>query len=105
MSAQLVTLQTAKDHLQIPSMPPGDPDEADVQLKLDQAEAIILDYLAERADPAWVDPATAPPNVTAAILLMCARLYRHRGDLEEADADLWLAIERLLKRFRDPGFA
>jgi hypothetical protein len=105
VSAVLVTLQTAKDHLQIPTMPVGDPDEADVQLKLDQAEAIILDYLAERADPAWVSPSTVPEPVVSAILLMCARLYRHRGDLEEADEDLWLAIGRLLARFRDPGFA
>jgi len=105
MSAQLVTLQQAKDHLQIPTMAPGDPDEADVQLKLDQAEAIILDYVAERADPAWVSPETAPAPVVAAILLMCARLYRHRGDLEEADADLWLAIGRMLRRFRDEAIA
>ena len=49
----LVTLQQAKDHLQVPTMPGGDPDEADLQLKLDQAEAIILDYLAAKADPAW----------------------------------------------------
>jgi len=105
MSAVLVTLQTAKDHLQIPTMPVGDPDEADVQLKLDQAEAIILDYLAEKADPAWVDPTTAPRPVTAAILLMLSRLYRHRGDLEEADADLWMAIDRLLKRYRDQAIA
>jgi hypothetical protein len=105
MPALLVTIQTAKDHLQIPTMPIGDPDEADLQLKLDQAEAIILDFLAERADPLWVSPETAPKDVTAAILLMLGRLYRHRGDLEEADADLWLAIDRLLHRRRDQGFA
>ena len=105
MAALLVTIQTAKDHLQIPTMAPGDPDEADVRLKLDQAEAIILDYLADRADPSWTSPQTAPQPVTAAILLMLGRLYRHRGDLEEADADLWLAIDRLLKRYRDSAIA
>lgn len=104
MSAVLVTLVTAKEHLRI-TLPPGDPVEADVQLKLDQAEAIILDYIAERVDPLWVSPETAPKPVTAAILLMLARLYEHRGDLEEADADLWLAIERLLMRLRDSAIA
>jgi hypothetical protein len=102
MAASLVTLQQAKDHLQIPTMAPGDPDEADVQLKLDQAEAIILDYLGPRTDPA---SSTAAPLVSAAILLMLGRLYQHRGDLEEADADLWLAIDRLLKRLRDSAVA
>ena len=102
--AQLVTLVTAKAHLRI-TLPPGDPVDADVQLKLDQAEAIILDYLAERADPGWVSPETAPKDVTAAILLMLGRLYEHRGDLEEADADLWLAIERLLMRRRNAAIA
>jgi hypothetical protein len=105
VAAVLVTLQQAKDHLQIPTMPVGDPDEADVQLKLDQAEAIILNYLAERADPLWVSPETAPGPVTAAIKLMLGRLYRHRGDLEEADADLWLAIGRMLRRYRDEAIA
>ena len=105
MTAQLVTLQTAKDHLQIPTMPVGDPDEAHVQLTLDQAEAIILDYLQERADPAWVSPETAPAPVVAAILKMLAALHRHRGDLEETDADLWDAIANLLRRFRDPALA
>jgi len=104
MSAQLVTLATAKEHLRI-TLPLGDPVEADIQLKLDQAEAIILDYIAERVDPLWVSPETAPKPVTAAILLMLARLYEHRGDLEEADADLWLAIERILMRMRDSAIA
>jgi len=104
MSAQLVTLQQAKDHLQIPTMAAGDPDEADVILKLDQAEAIIVDYLAERADPTW-GPGSTPGPVTSAILLMLGRLYRHRGDLEETDEELWMAITRLLKRTRDQGFA
>jgi len=101
MSAALVTLATAKAHLRIT----GTTDDADVQLKLDQAEAIILDYLAERADPLWVSPETVPKEVVAAILLMLGRLYEHRGDLEEADEDLWMAIERLLMRRRDSAIA
>lgn len=101
MAAVLVTLAQAKMHLRIDVST----DDVDIQLKLDQAEAIILDYLKDRADPAWVDPATAPLPVTAAILLMTARLYEHRGDAEKEDRDLWTALERLLMRFRDPALA
>jgi len=54
--------------------------------------------------PAWTE-ATAPGSVTASILLMVGRLYEHRGDMEEHDADLWMAIERLLMRLRDPALA
>jgi hypothetical protein len=99
MAAALVTLQQAKDHLQLPTMAAGHPDEADLQLKLDQAEAIILDFLAAKADPAWT-PATVPPQVTAAILLLLGGLYRHRGDVMDTDPGLWAAIDRLLMGIR-----
>ena len=102
--AMLVTLQQAKDHLQIPTMPVGDPDEADVQLKLDQAEAIIVDYLAGRVDPGW-GAGTTPLQVTAAILLMLGGLYRHRGEVMESDPALWQAIDRLLTGIRYAALA
>ena len=105
MAAMLVTLQQAKDHLQLPTLPDGHPDEADLQLKLDQAEAIILRYLAARADPAWVSPETTPGDVTAAILLLLGGLYRHRGDVMEADPALWAAIDRVLTGIRYAALA
>jgi hypothetical protein len=103
---ELVTLATAKAHLHI-TTPEGDPGDADIQLKLDQAEAIILNYLkgAHGAAIDWVSPATTPPPVTAGILLMLARLYEQRGDDEEKDEKLWAAIDRLLTRYRDPALA
>lgn len=104
MAAVLVTLTMAKAHLRI-TLPPGDPGDVDLQLKLDQAEAIILDYLSTGVDAAWVSPATVHPNVSAAILLMLARLFEHRGDLEKEDADLWQAVDRLLVRFRPSAIA
>jgi hypothetical protein len=106
MAAVLVTLTQAKAHLHI-TMPDGDPGDADLQFKLDQAEAIILDYLkgANGAAIGWVDPTTVPLPVTAAILLMLARLFEQRGDDEEKDATLWQAVDRLLTRFRDPALA
>ena len=103
MAAVLVTLTQAKDHLRI-TTPALDPGDVDLQLKLDQAEAIILDYL-QPVDALWVSPETVPLVVTAAILLMLARLYEHRGDAEKEDADLWLAIDRLLVRYRHSAIA
>ena len=106
MAAVLVTLTQAKAHLRI-TMPPGDPGDADIQLKLDQAEAIILNYLkgANGAAIGWTDPTTVPPPVSAGILLMLTRLYEQRGDDEDQDEKLWQAIDRLLTRFRDPALA
>jgi hypothetical protein len=106
MAAVLVTLTQAKAHLHI-TMPDGDPGDTDLQFKLDQAEAIILDYLkgANGAASGWTDPSTVPLPVTAAILLMLARLFEQRGDDEAKDATLWQAVDRLLTRFRDPALA
>lgn len=103
MAAVLVSLTQAKGHLRI-TTPALDPGDVDIQLKLDQAEAIILDYI-KTPDPLWVDPATVHPNVSAAILLMLARLYEHRGDFEKEDADLWSSIERLLVRLTTSALA
>jgi hypothetical protein len=104
MAAVLVTLATAKLHLRITTAA-LDPGDVDLQLKLDQAEAIILRYLKGQADPLWVSPATAPGNVTAAILLLLSSLYEHRGDDETLNEQTWTAIERLLVGIRDPALA
>jgi len=104
MAAVLVTLATAKLHLRITTAA-LDPGDVDLQLKLDQAEAVILRYLKGQADPLWTNPATAPGNVTAAILLMLSSLYEHRGDDETLNEQTWTAIERLLVGIRDPALA
>ena len=104
MAAVLVTLTTAKSHLRI-TTPALDPGDVDIQLKLDQAEAIILRYLKAQADATWVSPATAPGNVTAAILLQLTSLWEHRGDDQTQDEKTWMAIERLLIGIRDPALA
>lgn len=104
MAAVLVTLTQAKAHLRI-TLPALDPGDVDLQLKLDQAEAIILNYLGTGADAAWVSPATVPGVVSAAILLMLAHLFEHRGDDQDADAELWQAIDRLLVRYRVSAIA
>jgi hypothetical protein len=101
--AALVTLATAKTHLRI-----TDSDhDVDVQMKADQATDAIVDYLGPKADPAW-DETTVPGRVQAAILLLTAQLYEHRGeDLapDAVDEAVWDAIRRLLMRIRDPVIA
>jgi hypothetical protein len=98
----LVSLHVAKGHLRIPET--DYVNDADVSIKLLQAEAIILGYLKSRADASWTE-ITAPKEIQAAILLMTAHLYEHRGDDPQTDADLWMAIDRLVIRFRDPALA
>lgn len=110
--AALVTLAQAKAHLRIDTID-GDPDDVDLQLKIDQASAIVIDYLSTRADPNWsvADPLptggiVVPGNVSAAVLLVLAHLYEHRGDdMATVDEALWLAVTRLLVRFKDAALA
>lgn len=99
----LVTLADAKMHLRITDSA----HDTDVQLKLTQAQATILDYLAERVDDTWTE-ITVPPLVVAGILMYLTHLYEHRGDDMgstasggTADADVWEALRRLLARLRD----
>lgn len=100
MAATLVTLAEAKTHLRIPDAA----HDADVQQKLDGAEALIIRYLKAQADPTWT-PATVPPPVRSAILLLLTRLYEQRGDDETNDKILWDAIGRHLSLYRDPAIA
>ena len=105
----LVTLQEGKDHLRL-TTPAGDAGDPDLQLKLDAAEAIIVDYL-KVPDPALF---TGDRIVQQAILLQFGALYRWRGDDPETLAArasegyqgeqgyLSPVITALLQRKRDP---
>lgn len=107
--AALITLALAKQHLRIPVDDTAH--DPDIQSKADQSSAIIVDYLKAQADPAWTDT-TVPLPVQAAMLIMLTHLYEHRGDDmtptptgSTPDEDVWNAIDRLLKRSRDPALA
>jgi hypothetical protein len=107
MAAVLATLQDAKDHLRV-TWPDGDPQEPELQAKLDAAEAIVLDYIEAPAATPWVGDLT----VRAAILLTLGELWRFRGDdLEtqqqprEADGYLNPVITTLLHRKRKRALA
>jgi hypothetical protein len=105
--AKLVTLTQAKTHLNI-TLPDGDPGDAEIQDRLNEAEAIILGKVkgASGAAVDWVDPVTAPGNVTAAIKLQLAHLYMLRGDDKSEDAeDFEERLHFLLSHYITPGIA
>ena len=122
--AALVTLQAAKDHLRL-SMPLGDPDEPDLQAKLDAADALVRDYVAQRRcdpDGTWAatvaswdvtatPPVPPPPHVLNATLIVLGDLWRYRGDDLANEApprelgELPRAAMALLYRLRDPAVA
>lgn len=109
--AELVTLQQAADHLGLTDVfgaSPASQLERTLQLKLDTAEAIVLDYLKTR--DTWPNQ-DGSPLIQAAILLQCAELWRFRGDDTDGnsgpqtDGYLSPAVTNILRRFRDPALA
>ena len=102
----LVTEDQAVTHLRL-ATPLSAEAEADLTTKLQQASDAIVDYLKTQADPLW-DATTVPAIVQAAILLYLTNLWEHRGDdgaPSDSDNACWMAIERLLRRRRDPALA
>jgi len=100
--ATLVTMAQAKLQLRIPT----DESDADISMKLDQAEAIVINKCNSTAwwravTPTWT-AATVPRGVHAAILIVLTHLYEHRGDDMGMDEKLWEAVDRLIVAFRDP---
>jgi hypothetical protein len=90
-----------------------------LQLYLDQAHALVLDYVKQRRDDdeawaltvdGWTD-VTAPLQVQAAIIRMFIHLQRFRGDDAPQDTPkleqgyLPADVTMLLYRLRDPALA
>jgi hypothetical protein len=95
MAAQLVTLAQAKTHLSVTD----DAQNADIDLKLEQASAIILTYMKGQAVAGWSTGATAVPgNVQAAVLVVVEDLFEHRPIN-------WDFVHGLLVTLRDPALA
>lgn len=80
--------------------------EPEITLYLQQASALVFQYLGAQADPLW-DETTAPDVVQAATLKLLGHLYEHRGDDANDDHDekIWEGISLLLMRSRDPALA
>jgi hypothetical protein len=107
--AGLITLDTAKLHLRI-----TDADhDADVQLKADQASAIVMDYIVS-GRKRWAEPvppwtsATVDPIAQTVMLELLTLLYEHRGDdfgVDLPGAEFWHEAERKLARLRSPALA
>jgi hypothetical protein len=96
----LITIEQAKQQLRIDF----DDQNADLQMKMEQASEIVVDYL-KKPDHGWTD-ATVPKTVQAAILLVLTALFDDRDGSGEGD---YLApdgpVARLLARHRDPAIA
>jgi hypothetical protein len=104
----LVPLHVAAQHLRVTAPDQWD----DVEDKLLQAQAIVLDRCNASArvrllTETWT-PETVPGAVQAAILVLLAHLYEHRGDSTgdaatgRSDVHLWAAVDGYLVRYRDP---
>lgn len=106
----LVTVDTADFALRLDLVRTGSPatitDERlpDVQMKIDQASDIIIDYLKIEA-PDWT-PETVPPRVQSAVLILCSALFENREGQEIAGLfEIGGTIFNLLVRMRDPALA
>jgi hypothetical protein len=96
----LITKEQAKNHLLIDY----DDRDADLEMKMQQAEEIVVDYL-KKPDHGWTET-TVPKTVQAAILLVLSALFDDRDGNGEGD---YIApggpVARLLARRRDPAIA
>jgi len=106
--ALFLTLDEAKAHLSIP-LTTTDRD-AFVQLKLDQAEASIIEHCNSTAywrgiTPTWA-AGTVPPSIQAAVLVLLTHFAEHRGDdMVNVGPALWQEIDRRIGPNRDPVIA
>jgi hypothetical protein len=108
----LVPIEMAVRHLK-----GDDYDQVDVEMKLEQASAMCLNYIEREADeqsPAWTaqtNPFTDPEFaiLQAAILRMFMHLWRWRGDDEKTPLrsayDLPDDVASLLRLLKDPSLA
>lgn len=108
----LVTQAQAAAHLRQDIPGSGSADEAgdaemlaDLDLKIEQASEIVIDYL-KRSESSWEDPDTVPKPIQAAVLLVLTALWDDREGTGDGDYILpGGAVARLLVRFRDPALA
>lgn len=103
----LVTIEQVKSALRIDY----DDADADLELKISQAEDIVLDFMQPKPDPAWTSD-TVPGRVTAAIIIAISCLLDDTEEkmamlsgLSGTNVDPKNPIAALLWRLRDPTLA
>ena len=114
----LITLQQAKNHLRLSDWGESpNPEDDDLELKIDAAEAAVKTYIERSDDEDWADEIaawteiTVPRDIKAAVFEMVSYLYRFRGDDVAQDqpksehGDLPQNVKMLLFRWRDPAVA
>ena len=87
--------------------------DMEVQNKVAEASDIVLDYIGDRdnlrrwsaADPVPDDGVAVPGVITAAVLLVFGALWEGREGAEDSPEPISPAVERLLRRYRDPVVA
>lgn len=89
----LVELTVAKKALRVS----GSDLDSDLQLRLNQATEIVIDYI-KQPDHEWTSE-TVPGPISAAILLVTRNLF------DEVDEPLSDPVRALVHRFRDPALA
>jgi hypothetical protein len=98
MIEALITLEAGKNHLQMDH----DADDFDIEAKIFEASAIVLDYLKLADAPAaWAE--LVPEHIQAATKLVLGSLYKNRES--EIAEPLSAAVKSLLHRSRDPALA
>ena len=104
MVAPAVTLDEAKAHLRVDHTD----DDADIQRKVDQAGAIVVDYIKKPTD--WAPTATETLIFQAAVCMVLSKLYDDRNIGEEDAQNVALGyltpqVTAILHRMRDPAVA
>lgn len=107
MTVPDITLDIAKAHLRVDHTD----DDADITRKLDQANAIVWDYIKKVPDGSdgWAPTAGQLSIVESATLMVLSKLYDDRNIGEEdgnvALGYLTLQVTSILHRLRHPALA
>lgn len=112
----LIDYPMATSHLKLYELANDAQVEADVRLKMAQAEALVLTHLKTHLwepPPTWdttTDPETdfAYALAQSAVLMVLSNLWRFRGDDENTSAGngpLTPRVAELLSQLRDPSLA
>ena len=100
----LITVEQAATHLRITGSEYAD----DLELKMAQAEALVIQYL-KRPDHEWTIETEDDPEFTivqAAILEVLSNLFGDRGDRDKpTDGPLTDRVKRMLSMMRDPALS